>query len=187
MARKAGERIFVAGQIGLLPADLTLPIPDSFAMEATLAQQYVRRIVKAMQEGTGEGFHGWMESCICWISGPSSSFAAKRDIARRAWSQWNKSHKMPFLIVQTLALPKEAQVEWQVTWQTGRLPLSDEDSEMEESARRTIRKGFMAGQERSPNTKGLHTDFRSPISDIFLSRVDLRIKRELSRYNRFAD
>ncbi|CAD6567150.1 MAG: hypothetical protein CYPHOPRED_001460 [Cyphobasidiales sp. Tagirdzhanova-0007] len=122
----AGERMFVAGQIGLQPRDLTLSSPPSFAMEAVLSAQHTRRIVKAMQEGTGGGFQGWMESCICWISGPTSTFVNKRDQARIAWLQWSERPGVPFLIVQTPELPKQAQVEWQITWQTGRSHLREE-------------------------------------------------------------
>lgn len=120
---KVGERLFIAGQIGLQPYDLTLPSPQmssSFAAEAALSSQHVRRIVKAMQEGTGGGFGGWMESCICWISGPSATWTHRRDLARMAWRLWVKNEEIPFLIVQTEYLPKGAQIEWQVTWQTGR-------------------------------------------------------------------
>ena len=118
--------MFVAGQIGLQPRDLTLSSPPSFAMEAVLSAQHTRRIVKAMQEGTGGGFQGWMESCICWISGPTSTFVNKRDQARIAWLQWSERPGVPFLIVQTPELPKQAQVEWQITWQTGRSHLREE-------------------------------------------------------------
>lgn len=79
-----------------------------------------------MQEGTGGGWQGWMESCICWVSGPSSTFPAKRDMALAAWARWHAKSGAPFLIVQTGELPRGAQIEWQITWQTGRRVCNDD-------------------------------------------------------------
>lgn len=134
---RVGERLFIAGQIGLQPRDLALPSPPSFAQEAALSTQHVRKIVKAMREGTGGGFSGWLESCVCWISGPASTFGAKRDLARLAWRTWTHGQDIPFLIVQTGQLPKGAQIEWQVTWHTGKRVVSgldDDDVDDDEAA-----------------------------------------------------
>ena len=155
-AMRAGERLLVAGQIGLRPSDLTLvssadslsasgPASEyqrarAFGLEAALAAQHARRIVRAVQEGTGGGFTGWMESCICWVSGPPHTFAAKRDAARTAWSMWLggaaerslRKGGVPFLVVQTPELPRDARVEWQITWQTGRRPLRHLSAEEQE-------------------------------------------------------
>lgn len=148
-AVKVGERLFVAGQIGLLPPSLALPSPPIFSTEAALSMQHVRRIVTAMQEGTGGGFRGWMESCICWISGPPETFANKRDAVRKAWKLWGHE-ETPFLVVQTTELPKGAQIEWQVTWQTGRRPEAerDEDDNEELSSVSEKKKGKAFQQSR---------------------------------------
>jgi diphthine-ammonia ligase len=135
-AVRTGERLFVAGQIGLIPPTLSLPDPPSFAMEAALSSQHVRRIVQAVQEGTGGGFTGWMESCVCWISGPPDTFNVKRDTVRKAWNVWRPEpdrlrlvSEVPMLIVQVPGLPKGAQVEWQITWTTSQAPRSAEEDE----------------------------------------------------------
>lgn len=131
-AVRAGERLFIAGQIGLIPATLSLPQPSSFVKEAALSSQHVRRIVKAVQEGTGGGFTGRMESCICWVSGPQNTFPAKRDRARKVWQSWRAgnegSSKVPFLIAQASELPKGAQIEWQVTWRIDPLKSVDDEN-----------------------------------------------------------
>lgn len=132
-AVKVNERLFIAGQIGLIPAYLTLPEPASFALEAALSFQHARRIIKAVQEGTGGGFKGCMDSCICWVSGPPLSFRPKMKAVRKAWAEWRSMSPaymrpdIPLLIVQVTSLPKGAQVEWQATWTTGRAATEEED------------------------------------------------------------
>ena len=133
-----GGRLFIAGQIGLMAPTLRLPDPPEFSFECGLSTQHVRRIVAAMQEGTGGGFKGFMESCICWISGPKATFTAKRDNARIAWKVWmgSKAELVPMIIVQVPELPRGAMVEWQITWRTGRREAfqnGDEDSDDDEN------------------------------------------------------
>lgn len=134
-AVRVGEKLFVAGQIGLIPATLALPQPPSFALEAALSSQHARRIVKAMQEGTGGGFSGRMDSCICWLSGRSASFSAKVRAAKAAWQACSLntpirgSSPAPVLFVQVPSLPKNAQIEWQITWNTHNPEDEDEDDD----------------------------------------------------------
>ncbi|KAG9084356.1 hypothetical protein FRC07_013661, partial [Ceratobasidium sp. 392] len=45
------DQIFVSGQIGLIPARMTLPSPPSFATEAALAFQHADRILAALKGG----------------------------------------------------------------------------------------------------------------------------------------
>ncbi|KAK9894873.1 adenine nucleotide alpha hydrolases-like protein [Cystobasidium minutum MCA 4210] len=130
-AVRVGERLFVAGQIGLIPPSLTLPQPDSLALEAALSSQHARRIVKAVQEGTGGGFTSAIESCICWLSGPSASFDRKLKAARTAWQSWQTSSSssiqadVSILFVQVSSLPKGAQIEWQIVMSASQ----DDDNE----------------------------------------------------------
>lgn len=120
MSRQVRQRLFIAGQIALRPSDLAMPDPPSFAMEAALSAQHVRRIVKAMQENASDGsIRGWMESCICWLSGPADTFKKKLAAARSAWRAWQPEQQVPLLIVHVPQLPREAQIEWQVTWHNG--------------------------------------------------------------------
>lgn len=144
-AVRVGQRLFVAGQIGLIPATLSLPSPPSFAMEAALSSQHERRIVRAVQEGTGGGFDARMESCICWVSGPPPSFQAKVQAVRAAWKVWmanspnSKNAEVPLLIVQVPNLPKGAQIEWQMTWhaESSSSELDDDDIEFEPHSQRS--------------------------------------------------
>ncbi len=58
------NRVSIAGQIGLIPCDLTFPLPRSFRMEAVLGLQHVRRICGALKgkEAIGGGWKvmvGW--------------------------------------------------------------------------------------------------------------------------------
>lgn len=63
--KKVGSRLFIAGQIPLVPASLTLPGPFSYATEVTLSLQHVRRVVIAAQEAR---WTGWCELTIGWIA-----------------------------------------------------------------------------------------------------------------------
>jgi diphthine-ammonia ligase len=45
--------VFVSGQIGLLPASLTLPSPPSFALETALAFQHTDRVIRAANTAGG--------------------------------------------------------------------------------------------------------------------------------------
>lgn len=134
-AVRVGERLFVAGQIGLAPATLTLPQPESLALEAALSSQHARRIVKAVQEGTGGGFSTSVESCICWLSGPSTSFDRKVEAARQSWKSWQSSspsrisEQVHVLFAQVSSLPKGAQIEWQMVWSAPNYQDNDNDDD----------------------------------------------------------
>lgn len=137
-AVRVGERLFVAGQIGLIPASLSIPQPVSFAMEAALSLQHEHRIVKAVQEGTGGGFQPTIDSCICWLSGPPDTFQLKLQAVRVAWKKWlqalesQRDIEIPLLVVQVPGLPKGAQIEWQMVWRAERSAI-EEDAEHEEA------------------------------------------------------
>jgi diphthine-ammonia ligase len=45
--------VFVSGQIGLLPASLTLPSPPSLALEAALVFQHTDRVIRAANNVEG--------------------------------------------------------------------------------------------------------------------------------------
>ncbi len=69
---QVGQRLSIAGQIGLIPSTLQLPTPQSFLTEAVLALQHVRRIVALVKspDSTGGGWNGWLEGVICWFTRP---------------------------------------------------------------------------------------------------------------------
>jgi diphthine-ammonia ligase len=79
---QSGERVFLAGQIPLIPSTLSLPTPSSFPVEASLSLKHVRSIVLALREGTGGGWDsGFVEGCICWVPRWDSDLEG----ARCAW------------------------------------------------------------------------------------------------------
>lgn len=159
-AVRVGERLFVAGQIGLIPPSLTLPQPMSLAMEAALSLQHESRIVKAVQEGTGGGFQVAVDSCICWVSGPPNTFQSKLFAARLAWSKWlriqqyGKDTQVPFLIIQVPGLPKGAQIEWQMTWRAGQSIKDTEDDETPASIKTSLLLFENAGETTLPPQAG---------------------------------
>lgn len=147
---KTGSRLFIAGQIPLVPASLTLPGPFSYATEVTLSLQHVRRVVIAAQESR---WTGWSELSICWIAsvaeeewnqrlaGAFAGYKATESLVRFALlrrRRWEKSDAMnsqcdaPVLFVSAVTLPKQSSIEWQVTYQTGQSISPTEESEEED-------------------------------------------------------
>ena len=123
------ERLYIAGQIALRPASLTLPSPPSFETEVVLALQHVRRIVKAVQEGPNGNFTGYPESCICWLAGKEDELGERKKFAYQAWNMFNKHEGAPFEFRYATELPRGAMIEWQIVWSTGRTPEVDSEDE----------------------------------------------------------
>ncbi|CAD6935957.1 unnamed protein product [Tilletia controversa] len=93
-AMLARERISIAGQIGLRPADLSLPIED-FDLQCALSLQHARRIHVAVLEGAGlqpADADAAVEGGVCWIENvdvddaSSAKLACRIAKARAAWS-----------------------------------------------------------------------------------------------------
>ncbi|KAE8230581.1 hypothetical protein CF326_g4416 [Tilletia indica] len=91
-AMLARERISIAGQIGLRPADLSLPEED-FDLQCALSLQHARRIHVAVLEGAGvqpTDVDAAVEGGLCWIEnvkdGSSGRLADRIAKARAAWS-----------------------------------------------------------------------------------------------------
>lgn len=57
----------MSGQIGLIPNELVIPSPRSFATEFALASQHVARVTSALQENTGGGWDGHSQLTIYWL------------------------------------------------------------------------------------------------------------------------
>ncbi len=82
---QADERIFISGQIGLVPSSLSVPSPQSLATEIPLVSQHSDRIVKALSSSHGAG-GGWEAShpqmILYWVTEerhiPYSISAAQR-------------------------------------------------------------------------------------------------------------
>ncbi|KAL1722389.1 hypothetical protein EV715DRAFT_193280 [Schizophyllum commune] len=117
------ERIFVSGQIGLIPASLALPSPASLATETALAFQHVERIVDAVKTNNGGGWTGQVQSAVYWLA--DGADARYVEEARALYD--TKHGQAPSLFVAVKALPKGALVEKQVVVHTGRCAIRDEE------------------------------------------------------------
>ena len=67
MQFQAGERVFISGQIGLIPNELVIPSPRSFSTEFALASQHVARVTNALQGNSGGGWDGHSQLTIYWL------------------------------------------------------------------------------------------------------------------------
>jgi diphthine-ammonia ligase len=61
------ERIFVSGQIGLIPAGLSLPSPRDPVTEIALAFQHTERVVDAVRKSSGQ-WKGHIHLAIYWLT-----------------------------------------------------------------------------------------------------------------------
>ncbi|KAG7096807.1 hypothetical protein E1B28_004215 [Marasmius oreades] len=116
----AGERIFISGQIGLLPSTVTLPEPRSLSIEMALATQHVDRIVNVLRNS----WDGHNQSSIYWIDD-----VANLNAVRNASGICSKDKTAVKLYVVVQALPKRALVEKQVMFHTGRAWISEPDAD----------------------------------------------------------
>ncbi|SPO23981.1 uncharacterized protein UTRI_03478_B [Ustilago trichophora] len=140
------EKVWIAGQIGLIPSDLGLG--EGRAMQAALSVQHARRIWRAtVNDMGGRGVEkGWVEGGLCWVEQGDGDSGL--EIATRAWlAQGNSNDNdeedegeqeenwlgqtydqgaalppMLFITLPKAALPRSATVEWQITAHTGRIP-----------------------------------------------------------------
>ena len=64
------ERIFVSGQIGLVPSSLSIPSPQNLATEISLVSQHSDRIVKALSSSSsgGGGWEGHAQMVLYWVT-----------------------------------------------------------------------------------------------------------------------
>ncbi|GJN93906.1 hypothetical protein Rhopal_006965-T1 [Rhodotorula paludigena] len=159
-AVKTAGRVFVAGQIPLLPSTLTLPPPSSssttsspdeaafdFASHASLSLQHAHRILSSshfsplarstpLALGRAEGAIVWLAPCAS-----RAEWAQKVECCRAVWrassAEEGRAPPPPLVAVEAAALPKGAEVEWQITWcvppAQGALQEDAEDSDEEES------------------------------------------------------
>jgi len=117
------ERVFVSGQIGLVPCSLTIPSPQSLATEIPLASQHANRIVKALTNNAGGGWDGHAQLILYWLTQERHiSYAA-------AAAQTLDRDTIPTLFITVRGLPKGALIEKQVLYHTGRGCAADEDGD----------------------------------------------------------
>lgn len=147
---QAFSRITIAGQIGLVPAALSLPPPseeDAEMAQIALSLQHARRIFKAvLEDHRVEKRYGWIEGCICWVEEVSEEreTAKRLNACRSAWDgqgaiseeddeqgseTWDegwlqgseqKSVPVVYAVLPRSALPRGAIVEWQLVAHDGR-------------------------------------------------------------------
>lgn len=120
-AIRAKERIFISGQIGLIPGQLSLPLPPSLATETALSCQHVRRVVDALRNKSGGGWVGYTQLEIYWLQDIHNLPSIKNGHSA------SKAANFPTLFIVVKALPKGAMVEKQVLLHTGRCEVVDED------------------------------------------------------------
>ncbi|KAJ4478264.1 hypothetical protein J3R30DRAFT_3702994 [Lentinula aciculospora] len=116
------ERLFVSGQIGLLPSSITLPSPISLATETALSLQHVDRVVAALRNG----WDGHTQMAIYWLSDVRHVNAV-----RKAIDAYEGDKVAVKLLVAVKTLPKGALVEKQVMVHTGRALLEVEDPDLD--------------------------------------------------------
>ncbi|RPD67264.1 hypothetical protein L227DRAFT_582593 [Lentinus tigrinus ALCF2SS1-6] len=141
----ADERVFISGQIGLIPSSLTLPSPQSLAFETALSFQHVHRVVEALKNNSGGGWKGHMQGIVYWL-------VHKDDIdpVRAASAQYEEDAYAPTLFVVVPELPKGALVEKQVLVHTGQCDIEDDDGTL---VRRTVEPFYeQGGQESQDNS-----------------------------------
>ncbi|KAI9001096.1 hypothetical protein BD414DRAFT_452111 [Trametes punicea] len=134
----ADERIFISGQIGLVPSSLTLPSPQSLGFETALAFQHVHRIVDALKNNSGGGWTGHYQGIVYWLVN-----ADNVPPVREASTEYEGDSDVPTLFVVVTELPKGALVEKQVILHTGQCDVEDDDGTM---VRRSVLPYYEQGQ-----------------------------------------
>ncbi|KAH7930747.1 hypothetical protein BV22DRAFT_1078565 [Leucogyrophana mollusca] len=119
-----GERIFISGQIGLVPSSLTLPSPPSLAMETALCFQHADRVAAALRTTTG-GWEGHVEAALYWISQHCDVSHVKK-----ACDVYRQEARSATLFIVVKSLPRGALVEKQVLLHSGRCLIPDEDGDL---------------------------------------------------------
>lgn len=137
MQIQAGERVFISGQIGLIPSELIIPFPRSFSMEFALASQHVARVTNALQEASGGGWDGYSQLILYWLVDSNDLTHSKighhalqvrfqHDLLTCHLRPSPKAPMSPTLFLVSKELPKSALVEKQVLLHTGRCPVVDD-------------------------------------------------------------
>ncbi|KAJ6539476.1 hypothetical protein B0H19DRAFT_361581 [Mycena capillaripes] len=115
------DRVFISGQIGLIPRSLSLPSPQSLAVETALSLQHVERVTQAISTNSG-GWSGHTQLGLYWLANASDLSAVKQGN-----SAVETKSATPTLFLVVRSLPKNALIEKQVLLHTGRVSIPDED------------------------------------------------------------
>ncbi|KAF7292378.1 Diphthami-syn-2 domain-containing protein [Mycena chlorophos] len=130
------ERVFVSGQIGLIPSTLSLPSPLSLALESALVGQHARRVVNALSVNTG-GWTGHVQLALYWLADPADLVSVRDPLS--------SVDAAPTLFVAVESLPKSALIEKQILVHTGRVNVVDEDGEPVTETRTAVFRQGRAG------------------------------------------
>ncbi|KAF8195745.1 hypothetical protein K438DRAFT_1918923 [Mycena galopus ATCC 62051] len=115
------DLVFISGQIGMIPPTLSIPSPQSLALETALSLQHVDRVTRALSTNTGS-WAGHTQLALYWLANASHLSAVRQG---HSVFEPNTASPTLFLVVQNL--PKGALVEKQVMSHTGRIAILDED------------------------------------------------------------
>lgn len=139
---KAGNHVFVSGQIGMQPSNLALPNPPRFSLEMALSFQHAHRILSAMSAMYGSNEWRTKVHCaICWLVEdtyvpvvqklaeilPEASIATLTVLKCLTFPQYST---VPALTLGAESLPKGAQIETQIIAHSGTYTVVD-DGEVE--------------------------------------------------------
>ncbi|XP_052270872.1 uncharacterized protein LOC127871748 isoform X3 [Dreissena polymorpha] len=103
---KLGQRLHIAGQIGMVPANLSL-IHGGIQSQARLSLRHVARVLKAMETSCCMDN---IVSCVCYVTHEEYISVAKHELKRVTSERFQCS---PVYVVVPM-LPKGAMIEWQV-------------------------------------------------------------------------
>lgn len=86
-AVNVASRITIAGQIGLLPLNLTIPKSrdpdDGIATQLALSLQHTRKIFQSILEERSRQSYGWIEGGVVWLAGQ------EEDLLEATFLAWN--------------------------------------------------------------------------------------------------
>ncbi|TFK55996.1 hypothetical protein OE88DRAFT_1622520 [Heliocybe sulcata] len=118
------HRIFISGQIGLIPSSMSMPSPRSISTETTLVYQHVKRVMEVLKGHHPNARPGHTQLALYWLSRK-----ADIPILRTATEIYTEDTNVPTLYLVVKALPRDALVEKQVLCHTGRFLMRDEDGD----------------------------------------------------------
>ena len=136
------EHMFISGQIGLIPANLSLPLPKDPATETALVLQHTNRVADAVRKSSGQ-WKGNTQLAIYWLvyrehaAGVAAACELVATVGILLLTSSHYSHlcilifaqerNTPTVLLGTPSLPKDAMIEKQVVLHTGRYAVRDEE------------------------------------------------------------
>lgn len=119
------DRVFISGQIGLIPNSLTLPSSQSLVREIALSFQHVERILSALEAGAGGTWKGKSQLDIYWVANIKDI-----PVVKAAREYLYSAERTPSLFAVVKELPRGALVEKQSLFHTCRvLKIPDEEED----------------------------------------------------------